>query len=250
MSRIKSACLAILGLSLVFSTLPVPVLAAAEPDGAKRAAGRHVALVDGDGSCDEPVERAIFVGYLVDPAYAFVADPDDEDDDDDQGDQIGSAPVAIDSDLAQRHDPPGCRGVVFFDVVVRGKKAMLAVFSRAGPSGDDVAADEELHASLLLRGPRTIAAAAGFDAVSGRRLAGLNPPTASGRPPSPRSVARAASTPGNRPEPRGPGSPASSKTPRNAPRAARSDFSPGAAEAERPWHSSTAWAPAPAPDPR
>lgn len=250
MSGIKSMCLAILGLSLVFSTLPVPVLSAAEPDGPRRAAGRHTALVDGDGSCDEPVERAIFVGYLVDPAYAFVADPDDDDDDDDQGDQVGSAPVAIDSDLARRHDPPACRGVVFFDVVVRGKKTLLAVFSRAGPPGDDAAADEELHASLLLQGPRTTAAVARFDVVSGRRPAGLSPPTASGRPSLLRPVARVVSIPGNRLETRGPGSPVPRSTPRDAALAAPVPFSPRAAEAAGPWASSTAWAPASAPDPR
>jgi hypothetical protein len=242
MRGIKSTCLAILGLSLVFSAVPVPVLAG--PDAAKRAAGRHVALVEGDGSCDEPVERAIFVGPLVDPGCALVADIDDDEDGDEQGDQIGSAPVAIDSDLAQRHDPPGSRGVMFFDVVGRGKKTLLAVFSRAGPPRDDAAADEEPHASLLLQGHRTAAAVAGFDAVSGRRPAGPNPSTASGRPPSPRSVALVSSTPGNRHEPRGPGSPAPRSTQREAVPAARTDFSPRAAEAARPWEPSTAKAPA------
>jgi hypothetical protein len=133
--------------------------------------------------------------------------------------------------------------------VVRGKKTLLAVFSRAGPSGDDVAAEEDSHASLLLRGPRTAAADAGFDA-SGRRLAGLDSPTASGRPSPLRSVARVASIGGSRPDPRGPVSPAPQSTFHQGARVEPPDFSPRAAEAARPWDSSTAEAPADAPHPR
>lgn len=247
MRYIKPTCLCILVLSLVFSAFPVPVLAA--PEGGGRAAARHVTVVEGDGSCDEPVERAILAGYLFDPGAAMVADPCDEEDDDEQGDQLGSAPVAIDSDFAQRHDPPGCRGVMFFDVVVRGKKTLLAVFSRAGPAGYDAAAEEESRASLLVRGLRA-AADAGFDPVSGRRRAGLNVPDAAGRPSPLPPVVAALSPARNRPSSRGPAGQAPGPASRRGQARTWMSSFPGAAEAARPGEPSTAEAPAHAPSAR
>ncbi len=247
MRHIKPTCFALLVLSLVFSAFPVPVLAAVEGGG--RATARHVTVVEGDGSCDEPVERAILAGYLFDPGAAMVVDPDNEEDDDEQGDQLGSAPVAIDSDFAQRHDPPGCCGVMFFDVVVRGKKTLLAVFSRAGPAGYDAAAEEESRASLLVHGPRT-AADVGFDPVSGRRRAGLNVPDAAGRPSPLPPVAAALAAARNRLSPRDPAGQAPGPgSRRDQVRTWISSF-PGAAEAARPGEASTAGAPAHAPSAR
>lgn len=247
MRHIKSTCLALLVMSLVFSAFPVPVLAAAEGEG--RAVARHVTVVEGDGSCDEPVERAILAGYLFDPGAGMAADPVDDEDDDEQGDQLGSAPVAIDSDFAQRHDPPACRGVMFFDVVVRGKKTLLAVFSRAGPPEDDAAAEEESRASLLVQGPRT-AAHAGFDRVSGRRRAGLNAPDAPGRPSPLLSVAAALAAARNRRSPRSPASQPPGPGLRGDQARTRISSFLGAAEAARPGEASTAEAPAPAPSAR
>ena len=76
MSSFKSPCLALLGLSLVFSTLPVPVRAAAAPEAGKRAELHHVDLVSGDDSCDDPPERVLFAGPLAGRPEAFVANPD------------------------------------------------------------------------------------------------------------------------------------------------------------------------------
>lgn len=223
---IKSPCLAILGLSLVFSAIPIPVEAEAAPGGAKRAVAHHVDMLEGDGSCDEPEERAILAGYLNDPRSEFVADSDDKEDDEDQGDQLGSAPLAIDSDLIQQHDPPGDEGAVFFDVVVRGKKMLLAVFSRAGPAGDAVVAEEEpLKASLLLQRFRAVAPGRRLEVESGRAPVELNEPTACDRPssrPSPGSIA--------------PG--------------ATGEASPPAGAADRPWNSPQTEAAPPLPSPR
>jgi len=209
-SSLKPPCLAILGLSLVFSTLPVPVRAEAAPDAVKRAVLHHVDLVSGDGSCDDPPERVLFLGPLGNPHEAFVADPDARDDDDgDQGDQLGSAPVVIDSDVAQRHDPPGSSGATFFDIVVRGKKTLLAVFSRAGP-----------------------------------------PANAAPEPPSLRSVAPASPTHGNHRSPHGPASPSRRLTEAEGAPANLDGLPPPAGAADRPRNSLTAEASAAAPPPR
>src|SRR5436190_13759121 len=115
MTSLKSPFLAILGLSLVFSTLPFTPKA--EAAHARRAALIHVDMVVADDSCDSPAERAIFAGPLVDPRDVFVADPDDDDDDEDQGDELGSAPVAVDSSRPHPHDPPGVAASAVSDVV-------------------------------------------------------------------------------------------------------------------------------------
>ncbi len=180
MPNIKSPCLAILGLSLVFSGLPVPLQAEAPADPAKGAGVRHVALVYAEDSCDEPPERAIFAGPLFESQAGLTAAAEDTEDDDDQGDQLGRAPVAIDSELGQRHEPPGSDGVPTFDVVFRAEKTFLAVFSRAGPAVDPDPEEEIRTASLLLQRHRARTA---LGLESGRRSAGLIVTTASGRPP-------------------------------------------------------------------
>jgi len=190
MSSIKSPGIAILGLSLALSTLPIPIRAEAAPDATKGAIAHHVELVFGDESCDDPTERAVFLGLLADPRNAFVADPDEADDDDDQGDQLGSAPVAVDSDLVQPYDPRESNAVILFDVVARGKKTLLAVFSRAGPAVGPVPEEEPGKASLLLQGFRVAAQRPRFEVESGRRPVGLNASIATDRDPLPEACCR------------------------------------------------------------
>jgi len=173
MISIKSPLTAILGLSLVLSTLPIQVKAAPAPDAGKRARVIHVEMAEGDGSCDEPVERVVLPGSFVDPRDMFMADPEDDDDDEDQSDEIGGAPAAVDEGLAHRHDPPSGNGIRFFDMVVRGKKTLLAVFSRAGPPQEPGPEAECSGASLHLQAFRTAAPGRRFEVESGRPPADL-----------------------------------------------------------------------------
>lgn len=215
----KTPGLGILQLSLVFSTYPCSF----RPEAAAsvRAPAHHVEVVEGDGSCDQPAERAIVTGHLFDPRNVLVAGRGDDDDVDNPADEAGSSPGAIVHGLLPWHDPAPPRGLLPLDVVIQGKKRLLAIFSRAGPTPAPSA-------------PRQAACPS-----DGARRFLL------------RSAAPDVSNPGNRHEICGPASRVARRSTRRDGALASLDATPvRAGEADRLFPASTAEASPPAPAPR
>jgi hypothetical protein len=90
----------------------------------------------------------------------------------------GKVEFSSDLYILKPKDPARGNGVVFFDIVNRGNKGLLGVFSRASRAADPTTEAEFGDAYLLREGYTLVAVGWQFDVDSGRGLVGFQAPMA------------------------------------------------------------------------
>lgn len=131
------------------------------------------------GPYEKLVGKAYFVADVKNPRNTVVVDLD-------KAPRNGDGQVEYSSDIyiLKPKDPARGNGVLFFDVVNRGGKALLGVFNRAGRAADPKTEADFGDGYLLQQGYTLVAVGWQFDVPAGRDLVGFDAPIATdnGRP--------------------------------------------------------------------
>jgi alpha/beta hydrolase family protein len=125
------------------------------------------------GAYEKLVGRAYFAVDPTNPHNKIIVDLD-------KAPRNAQGKVEFSSDLyiIKPKDPSRGNGVVFFDIVNRGGKGLLGVFSRASRSADPTTEAEFGDAYLLREGYTLVAVGWQFDIESTRGLVGMQAPIA------------------------------------------------------------------------